>query len=383
MNLFHRWTARVATFQGIAHSIGYSYIKYGKLWRSTTREPWGYWATGVYATIVMSLLLPLSIRPLRVKAYEIFLSLHIVFSLLVLIFLFLHVYRFGFAPIVYLSFGIWISDRLLRIARVIYLSYRTVRTQNAQVEITAEDPALLRLTVTSTKHKPKPGDYYFLYSPWWPENHPFTLASWNQTSSATELSFLIAPMAGWTRRLRNRAHRGTTTVLLEGPYGHTRDLKKYDNVLLLAGGSGIASLLPYVASLRDSKVKCTVVWVVRNAEYAADVLRHELAEDEVDHVDLVVYLTQQLPDTARTLLGLHKPGDEEIERRRLELRPGRPDVRDILDQVIVDGGKMAVMACGPAAMMDDVRYEVGKSYGSWFGAVEVDDLDYFEESFTW
>lgn len=381
MNLFHRWTARVATIQAIAHSIAYSYIKYGYLWEMTFSQTWSVWATGVYSTIVMSLILPLSIRTLRTRQYEVFLAIHIVMSILLLVFLYLHVLPLGFEATVIICFGIWVLDRLFRILRVVYLSFNTLKTQNAIAEVTANDPSLLRLRVTaSVRLNPSPGDYYFLYSKWWPENHPFTLASWNPTpdGSATELHFLIAPMAGWTRRLRNRSEEGSkTTILLEGPYGHPRDLAAYDNVLLLAGGSGIASILPYVSTLRD-KARVTLVWTVRNADYAADVLDNELAEANTGHVDIHVYFTQQNLDEARAVLDKSHGG-------RLTLCPGRPNVRSALDESIASLGKgrLAVLACGPAMMMDDTRRQVAKSYGTWLGTVEAGRLEYFEESFTW
>lgn len=45
MNLFHRWTARVATLQAIAHSAAYTWISRAELAESFKEL---YWATGVF-----------------------------------------------------------------------------------------------------------------------------------------------------------------------------------------------------------------------------------------------------------------------------------------------------------------------------------------------
>ncbi|KAL4746498.1 hypothetical protein BDW72DRAFT_207291 [Aspergillus terricola var. indicus] len=155
---------------------------------------------------------------------------------------------------------------------------------------------------------PCPGRYYFLYQPFrltgW-ESHPFTLGRWqyqvktgrslsgsgrstpsvikgdetvdvsqipllSDSSSADEvtrgsssahesseletnlkLTFWIRPYDGWTRQLKDRCLKSPdfstkSTVLLEGPYGHAFPLWRYDSVLLLAGGTGIASAVPYI-----------------------------------------------------------------------------------------------------------------------------------------
>lgn len=58
-------------------------------------------------------------------------------------------------------------------------------------------------------------------------------------------------MDGWTKRLRNECLRSPTltvdsTFLIEGPYGQYSPVHNYENVILIAGGSGIAGALPYI-----------------------------------------------------------------------------------------------------------------------------------------
>lgn len=425
LNLFHRWTARVAVVQAFIHSCAYVCIRWGAFWAFM---PERYWWSGVCAMITMGLLIPLSVLPLRQYAYEVFLFLHIALSVATLALLYLHTEMFGYDPWVWLCMGIWAFDRVLRVVRVAVLSFKTLGQRNAVGAITAVNPGLMRLRVdTSVPIEPAPGDYYFLYSPhslapW--ENHPFTLASWEKApGGGTTLHFLIAPMEGWTRRLRRRieavaaikAHSESETerliaspgsarlrVLLEGPYGHRCDLDVFDHVLLLAGGSGIAAVLPYIFALRRAPKKRTIsiVWTVRNAAYAADVLAHELAPARTQHASLDLYLTQEEPVRARAFLaGLDVPLDTgyaavdpgavgDTHRREVVLTRGRPPVRDLLaaqvDALRSDAtSRLAVLACGPGQMMDDLRQAVADAYGGWLGQVDAGRLEYFEEAFTW
>lgn len=164
------------------------------------------------------------------------------------------------------------------------------------------DSDLIRLDIFpgSKFLTPKPNQHYFLYqyNSWkgW-ENHPFSLASWSSANTSTiltgntavedismpeaksqtqtsvsqasasspmsssstsldntshhasgtmqKLTFLIRPSTGWTKRLRDACLKQSnlslqTHILLEGPYGHTVPLNKYEDVLFITGGTGIA-----------------------------------------------------------------------------------------------------------------------------------------------
>lgn len=415
LNLFHRWTARVATVQALIHSVAYVWLKWGEFW-VTMRQP--YWWSGVYAMLVMGALIPLSILPLRKVAYEVFLLLHIALSVGLLVLLYIHTEMFGYDGSVWICGGIWLIDRGIRLARVVLLSFRTVGQRNAVAAITASDPGLIRMRVnTSVTIQPQPGDYYFLYSPhslkpW--ENHPFTLASWEKCpSGGTTLNFLIAPLDGWTGRLRRRieataaAKAATETdseedglvaskkaaqlrVLLEGPYGHRCDVDQYDHIVLIAGGSGIAAILPYVFALgqTERKRRISVVWTVRNAEYAADVLANELSAERTQHVSLELYLTKDSPEVARRVIAGGDLGygalDSNKDRTDVKLLRGRPNTDELIathvDALLEEKNtRLAVLGCGPGGMMDDLRRTVAGAYETGLAT----RLEYFEEAFTW
>jgi NAD(P)H-flavin reductase len=301
-------------------------------------------------------------------------------------------------------------DRLVRIGRVLVLNVKAISAPNSTAVLTDVD-GLIRLSVdTTTCLTPRPGDYYFLYeplslTPW--ENHPFTLASAEALpSGGVRLHFLIMPIAGWTGRLRKSIESGKTEmrILLEGPYGQQANVADCDHVLLIAGGSGIAAILPYLATLPGRKV--TLAWMARNAEYTVDVFTHELSASAISDVPIELFVTRQDADqafsvlqsrctstfgdiTAPTPTGVTIDVNADSERRTapgVHIAPGRPDVdhmvRCALDRLVGDEN-LGIVACGPGVMLDDLRRAIASSYGSGKGQVSGSTLHYFEEAFVW
>ncbi|WVF65762.1 hypothetical protein IAT40_000496 [Kwoniella sp. CBS 6097] len=298
LNLLHRWVSRVCVVQAIIHSAAYTYLERDYLAESFKER---YWWTGVIATIVMSLMIPLSVRPFREKFYEVFLIIHILFALIALVTLWYHVYIFEgqYDPWIWASVAVWALDRLVRVCRALILTRKALSKSGKNTVATMSaiggDKGLIRLSIeTSIKITPKAGEYFFLYTPFsvkpW-ENHPFTLASWQINERSTTLEFLVAPLSGATKRwqkkiLRKGERTANLRLLLEGPYGSSHPVERYDRVLFIAGGSGITSALPYLYKLRQIAAQVpepitreiTLVWIVKDRNYAADVLAHELKD---------------------------------------------------------------------------------------------------------
>ncbi|WVQ86162.1 hypothetical protein IAT38_008330 [Cryptococcus sp. DSM 104549] len=436
MNIFHRWVARVTVVQGILHSIFWTIIE----WDSYATE-WKelYWSTGVFATVTMSLLLPFSVKPIREKCYEFFLISHIVLAIVTIVLLFYHVtvYDGQYDPFLWVSVAVWALDRFIRIVRVQVLSWKAARSNNSIMHATGGPNGLVRLTVTTShRHIPRPGVHYYLYTPaslapW--ENHPFTIASWEVKDHCTELHFLIGTMKGATRRLRRKLDKAqdekagvALRVLVEGPYGHTCPIERFDHVLLIGGGSGITAALPYLYELRQQAAegKCivkevTVVWVVKNSEYAADVLSRELAGVQQLHdlhVTVNIYVTSGAGPTTPLIEEAHvqtkalayappspplpspsgekDTGDAPSETTggssksslHETVLTGRANMAEVLQTALgklVGAETLAVLACGPGGMMDDMRAAVVDAYGTGEGKVSASTLEYFEESFSW
>ncbi|KAL1405595.1 hypothetical protein Q8F55_009234 [Vanrija albida] len=408
LNLFHRWVARVATLQAVIHSV--AYLVLGLQRGQTLRALWSqqYWMMGVLATGAMVILLPLSVRPLRERAYELFLQLHIWLAAATLVTLFYHVKVMlgAYDAWLWACIGVWVADRALRYLRVGVLAYSAPGGNNTLALSTGEEHGLLRLSVEVAACKPAPGAYYFLYTPrsltpW--ENHPMTLASAEPSANGTTLHFLIAPQAGATKRIADEVAaaggKAHMRVLVEGPYGEYHDVAAFDRVLLLAGGSGVTAILPYAAELGE---RADIAWIVPNAAYARDVCARELADAPSAHV----YVTREAGVGAADVWGVEERGesseDDELSqagederasllrkmpaRSRHAASSGRPAMHELLGAAVaqLEGGeRLAVLACGPPVMMDDLRLAVSETYGHGVDQLSGDRLVYFEDAFGW
>lgn len=314
-------------------------------------------------------------------------------------------------------------DRVLRIVRVLVLSYKTFRSggRNTVARMTnTSDSGLIRLSVESSiPISPKPGSYYFLYTPrsfapW--ENHPFTLASWTKSADgkSTTLHFLMAAQNGATGRLARRIKRVqggdlNMRVLLEGPYGCKHPVGNYDHVLLIAGGSGVTAVLPYLYALcKEGHRNVSVVWVVKNSQYAADVVANELSPRHTGTANVRLYISQEegaTPDAVVEAIpqmeaqpshdavtgaeGAEKNSDgasNSDNGKDLSILRGRPAMKDLVAESIrhlVGGERLAVLGCGPWSMMDDLRLAIAQSYGTGDNQVPGSQLEYFEDAFEW
>ncbi|KAH8085341.1 ferric reductase like transmembrane component-domain-containing protein [Filobasidium floriforme] len=432
LNLFHRWVGRVATVLAVIHSVAYAWIARSHLARNLAKE---YWYCGLIATVSMVLLIPLSIRSIRMAAYEVFLVVHIALALVCLVTMFYHVRIFNgsYDPWLWACVGIWVTERFLRLVRLVLFSWKGLNWSTSNAIITAEDSSedhLLRLTVsTALTYTPQPGTYYFLYfpstwSPW--ENHPFTLSGWSKRADGqTDLHFLVKEQKGATRRLARRTRRAGNRlecrVWVEGPYGRSAPLKEYKNVLMVAGGSGIASALPYLQHFRevfgnDSKHRMLpssvrLVWIVRSRAYAKRIVERDLQRElpEGTSLEVDVFVTSSADEAQTPLLARLQCDDrvsdgesdqDSVDKERLRqtavnahsgvvvrYRSGRPCMdqvlEDSLERISIARGRLAIQTCGPAAMMEDLRAALVRRYGMGKYDVWGSEVDLWEDGFVW
>jgi ferredoxin-NADP reductase len=343
------------------------------------------------------------------------------------------------------------------------------RTKTTVVYNQQSDILRLEVVPAGSIFKPRAGQHYYLYQPFrlkgW-ENHPFTLGAWETSRSAsqapespqsekndenvlassvaasatlndgvgsktliqdhqplaageTRLIFWVRPNEGWTRSLRNLCQKSpdntsSTDILIEGPYGKFEPLWKFSDVLLIAGGSGIAAMVPYLldheqrAPLPSTNCESqqtrtrtiTLIWANKTACFMRSVAGRELktilARNDV-HVEF--YATEEnsmtevsnrnrniasSKDTPSRLedseLSLVLPAASENEG--IAVSYGRPDIRaDIRKAAGIAqeaGNRLAVMACGPPGVAGAARaaaHDIMRGSNNF--------IEYFEEVYGW
>lgn len=329
-----------------------------------------------------------------------------------------------------------------------------IRTTSATAIYNKESDVIrLEIRPAFAEATPAAGQFYYIYQPsTWTgyENHPFTLGAWSpapldeaeepdmesndkpteshntsnfgtassssssvdtpneplihQTTpqdqpTPTTLIFWIRPYDGWTRKLRNSCLNAANrtshpTLLLEGPYGHTSPLHSYATVLLIAGGTGIASAVPYILShvsqtthhnsTRTSNIH--LVWTARQKAFIEDVCNEELAPALQREDFRASFFTTREPSgmDASALYDERAPEGKATKARlpEIRVRHERPDIRGLIAQAAREeeevGGSVAVLVCGPAGMADEARSAV---YEAMRGGCR--GIRYFEEAFGW
>lgn len=287
--------------------------------------------------------------------------------------------------------------------------------------------------------KVRPGDYYFLYQPFrftgW-ENHPFTVGASSyevdpsgaqlnisgkprnsfddsqlpllsetlsgrenletgkepyQGSLVPKLTFWIRPYDGWTQQLRQQCLRAPNkpvhaTILLEGPYGQGFPLWRYESVLMIVGGTGIAAAVPY---LQDHLRRCAngwsspseekprtreieLVWTTRQSAFVRDLADRELKP----------MLDQEEFSASFYVTGSSDRIREDWNGTGYTIYMGRPNLQSLIlsraSDAFVDGMKLAIVVCGPTGMADEARAATHLAKRRGYQSIQ-----YVEETFTW
>ncbi|KAH6606105.1 hypothetical protein Trco_005258 [Trichoderma cornu-damae] len=400
-NIFHRWIALILTVEGIIHGVVFS----------------AYYVNAF------------ALGPIRNRIYELFKASHVTLTAVFLAALFYHVkgqFRGIYKVWVWVCVGLWVGDHFLRLMRVLAMNYKTFLGKGSLALVSySEEAGMIRLQVQPSINSSRqtPGTYYFVYMPGWRvwESHPFTLAGrsnqidsiplYNSSSAqpsdkeegarsprVIELSpeqgnsymtFMIRPRDGMTRRLRDRLmSKGESgplriRVLLEGPYGAPALLDHFDDVLFIAGGSGITTVLPYLRMFfEDQKPQAPpnvrLAWVVRDEGFVRDVLANDLRITEgsplaASKLNMEFYITSKTPSSTPPA----KDAGDSLSDPRFKRE--RPDIHVVVDSFVTQSqGKTAVFVCGPAEIADSTRQAVIQQMRKAHTDVEL-----FEEMFVW
>ncbi|KAH6889204.1 ferric reductase transmembrane component 4 [Thelonectria olida] len=403
--LVHRWVAWLCTLQACIHSaIWLGLYVYDKGHTAVSQEPFWYW--GIIATLSLTVLLPISMLPIRKAMYEAFLIGHIFFAILAIAGSWYHIiYRYnhqwGYETWLWMAMAIWAFDRLVRIAR-------TAKHGVQRGHVSRVDDDYLRIDIPGVNCE----GHIYAYFPsltWraW-ENHPFSVVNSvgasptsvsNQHDSAPSKSGVSATAkeAGSTASeaaslssitphgisLFIRTHAGVTAklaskiglaegipVLLEASYGHESSalLKtshapsaEYPNTVCIAGGVGITAVLPSLRetlSLYAPTGTTKLFWGVRRPGLV----------DSIEGLVADVKENGENPDVRFW-------GGVETHIAVGE----RMNLRHILEKEIGEPGSpgTTVVVCGPESMADEVRCIVS-GLGRHGATVRL-----VEESFMW
>ncbi|KAI1079702.1 ferric reductase like transmembrane component [Whalleya microplaca] len=303
LNVLHRWAGYLCLFLALVHTIPF-YIQpvwddggmqvFQKLFPEGSGVIYG---TGIACLVPLIWLCVASLPFIRRIAFEVFVTLHVPVGFVYLGCLFWHTKNYLASwDYLFATVGIWVLCYFLRFFKLNWVKpWRMAFLVGDEAAITLMAENAIKITIP-TQMKWKPGQYVYLRIPGisFFDNHPFTISSLCSEDFPSEYGeqyrdciLVFKPYGGFTRRVLETAiDKGpfhTYRAYLDGPYGGMRrELAAFDTCILIAGGSGVTSLMSQLLNLikrmRDGKAitkKVVVVWALKRLE-AMDWFREEL-----------------------------------------------------------------------------------------------------------
>ncbi|ONH74863.1 Ferric reductase transmembrane component 3 [Pichia kudriavzevii] len=382
---FHKTLSYWMILDAVIHSISWTILELGYYVESLKEL---YFACGVAATVIGCVMIGQSLHPLRCISYEVFLIGHIVLAIGFIAMCWNHCNILGWMEWLVAACCVWFFDRLVRVIRMCCFGIRT-----AKISVVGKD--LIKVEVNKpTWVRHSPGHYYYVYFAGWNmwQNHPFTTVQ-----EGDKLCTYIRVKKGLTQRVFETvsANGGKMEwkVCYEGPYGGNGSymMKKYDDSLLIAGGSGVPGILDEASRTSEGKM----VWIAQTLD---SVKAYEMMLRNVK-LDLELYITRE-QGSEKTMRLKELWGEAESEdtsstddksnsATELEIKScgqqvhayyGKPNVAEIVDKYVRESpsSNVGIIACGPPKMMDELSHTMSLNVTKWDKSV-----DYYSEFQIW
>lgn len=401
----HRWVARVTVILVFLHTVGLCVqgMQSGSFYRRNLRAyvQWG-WVAMVAGFIMMVQ----GCLYLRRRSYETFYLLHLLMAVIFTMGGWIHVEFVDWGIWYYIAVLLWGLDRLIRILRLVAFG-----CPQALVELKAEET--LRVTIPRPSYwKPEPGQHAFVHfmrpSCFW-QSHPFTLV--DSETLEDHIRFYVKIKGGVTHGLykylqSQENKKALIKVSVEGPYGSSIPLKRFDNALFIAGGNGIPGLFAETLDLikfNNEKQSVQLIWVIRHWK-SLDWFSEELQKLANTKVKPVIYVTNPRETSGLQGMSLSSSSESDtgsdsdekekgesaahfkeltivdsIEMIKKQLphitfKEGRPNVQELVKETIDSvEGSLAVVSCAHPSMVDDARAAVAKNVSKTKNLVELFD----------
>lgn len=374
--VYHRWIARLVMLMALIHTCCYTVdLVLDGDYAASMAQTYLIW--GTVSTVAGSLMCFQGLLFLRRRWYEIFLVLHILLAIFFLVGLYYHVVDLGYIQLIYPCFAIWGFDRFVRLVRLFLFGFPL-----ATVTLAASD--CIKVTVKKPRYwKPAPGGHAWVYFPrgliFW-QSHPFTLI---ENDDGT-INFFCKVKSGITKslakKLANQPEKSLQMRLgVEGPYGESKLLRGYSNVIFIAGGNGIPGIYNEITHLDKkngtNKQVLKLVWIIREIKTLSCFWEH-LQKLENTKIETTIYITkpETLNETEELYQLVSNETDSENKDKEKELSlleqvkgrlphiqfmEGRPSLESIvISEIAESANSAAFIACGIPQMVDEVRYQV-------------------------
>ncbi|KAK9449711.1 ferric reductase like transmembrane component-domain-containing protein [Limtongia smithiae] len=369
LRILHRWVARIMFLFACMH-WGYQSVQWNEYglvsmeWTTDACPP-----TGVAAWALLFWMNVSTLAPFRNMAYEIFIIQHVIVFFGFIVAVVIHLPVIYSRVYVYLPIGLWLFDRVARVA-VTILQNRTLATAHITV-LPGDEVVELNITAPTFKTY-SAGQHVYLNFPrlrFW-QSHPFTVVK----SSPGELTLFVQVRKGFTKQLLKYDGKKFTAIL-DGPYGGTQsDISGFDSAVLISGGTGITFALSQLSDLAarvsrgevNALRRISIIWSVKNKEWTKpvqDAITSSMFTLQSSDIDVTfdLYVTQGATaiESVSSDADSLAPENKHLSSR-MSTHVGRiAQATDFIVPTICNAhGETGVFVCGPVEMESDVRNSV-------------------------
>lgn len=384
---FHKILALWMTVDTLIHSVGYTIMELG-YYVSALQSL--YFACGVAATVLCFLLCGFAFYTLRKHYYEYFIITHIALAIGFIAMCWWHCNELGWMEWMVAAVAVWGFDRFVRVIRMTAFGYRNAT-------ITAVGNEMLQIVVAKPSWwSSASGQYGYIYFSgllFW-QNHPFTIVCKDSNIIA-----YIKVKNGMTRRIWDQlALSGgsmVTKVSIEGPYGSmgSGGIKKMDDLILFAGGSGAPAILDSACHASKGKLfwvvpDLTLVkaysYLLKDVRIPTEIFVTRESGEESQFKMMDTFFDSVFSDDTDSSEEREKLSAQDVEKSEKTLSSDhtlvtvyyqRPDIKQIVSNEIVNSSETSVgiVGCGPSPMMDTLRNVVATSAFSTEKAINFYD----------
>ncbi|OWB62393.1 hypothetical protein B5S29_g3319 [[Candida] boidinii] len=260
INIYHQWASILCLLLGWVHTIPF-YIQNSREGDLSYVEKTNYYFyNGIPPILFLTFLWIFSLYAFRKYFYEFFIQFHWICAIGFYISLCIHIIhdldckKYMIATVV-----IWVAQFLIRLIRKSYLHpKRAFKNFNATfTKFNGSEAIEIVIHDTKDVMKWEPGQHLFIreISNRILDNHPFSILSYNNNNDNTnsnDIKLIVKPMKGLTKVWYNKLNSSENgkffeKLLIDGPFGGVpRDISSFNNLILMASGTGITAILSFI-----------------------------------------------------------------------------------------------------------------------------------------
>lgn len=273
LNSIHQFIGVASLFLGIAHVIPFVYHSLrdgGSQYLSENFATFNYYS-GIPPLALLILLCMLGNSFFRKFFYEGFLHLHWIMGIAYFATLWWHIDNLlDIQHYMYAALAFWATQLIFRVLIKTCFKPGQMFLKSRKAELIKVNDTTFTINILNkTNLAWAPGQHVFLRfkDKSILDNHPFSIASMDS------LKFIIVKKNGLTSKILKKLDDYLVhekDIFIDGPYGGVpRDPLNFDRIILLATGSGISAILPFVSFVAQNFEKSvvrsiTLTWTIRS-----------------------------------------------------------------------------------------------------------------------